>query len=110
MRFNSMRFRNNYTHENGKNRICCARLWAPDSGERRATNRGPQNAQGRRVIAQDRARYVARLTNGPHNPGPTRRQGPHVETEITPPSLLPVSYTHLRAHETRHDLVCRLLL
>src|SRR5450759_5776920 len=25
-------------------------------------------------------------------------------------NLLPVSYTHLRAHETRHDLVCRLLL
>src|SRR5450756_3207461 len=24
--------------------------------------------------------------------------------------LTPVSYTHLRAHETRHDLVCRLLL
>src|SRR5450756_1565962 len=26
------------------------------------------------------------------------------------PSHSPVSYTHLRAHETRHDLVCRLLL
>src|SRR5659263_745143 len=26
------------------------------------------------------------------------------------PSSRPVSYTHLRAHETRHDLVCRLLL
>ncbi|CZR99393.1 hypothetical protein CDFC105_64224 [Clostridioides difficile] len=25
-------------------------------------------------------------------------------------SSCPVSYTHLRAHETRHDLVCRLLL
>src|SRR5450756_2649877 len=25
-------------------------------------------------------------------------------------SCRPVSYTHLRAHETRHDLVCRLLL
>src|SRR5659263_719517 len=25
-------------------------------------------------------------------------------------ATLPVSYTHLRAHETRHDLVCRLLL
>src|SRR5450759_5392285 len=25
-------------------------------------------------------------------------------------SLIAVSYTHLRAHETRHDLVCRLLL
>ena len=24
--------------------------------------------------------------------------------------LIPVSYTHLRAHETREDLVCRLLL
>src|SRR5665648_473906 len=24
--------------------------------------------------------------------------------------IKPVSYTHLRAHETRHDLVCRLLL
>src|SRR5450756_2460253 len=24
--------------------------------------------------------------------------------------LITVSYTHLRAHETRHDLVCRLLL
>src|SRR5450759_5423280 len=26
------------------------------------------------------------------------------------PVAEPVSYTHLRAHETRHDLVCRLLL
>src|SRR5659263_670262 len=26
------------------------------------------------------------------------------------PNGEPVSYTHLRAHETRHDLVCRLLL
>src|SRR5665648_1083716 len=25
-------------------------------------------------------------------------------------ALIAVSYTHLRAHETRHDLVCRLLL
>src|SRR5665648_1153901 len=25
-------------------------------------------------------------------------------------SFISVSYTHLRAHETRHDLVCRLLL
>ena len=28
----------------------------------------------------------------------------------TPDSLTSVSYTHLRAHETREDLVCRLLL
>src|SRR5450756_3186974 len=35
--------------------------------------------------------------NQPARRGPTSR-------------LRPVSYTHLRAHETRHDLVCRLLL
>src|SRR5450759_772018 len=33
------------------------------------------------------------------------------ELAITASNLShPVSYTHLRAHETRHDLVCRLLL
>src|SRR5450756_3176331 len=35
-----------------------------------------------------------------------RSRGVHV---VTLP-FNPVSYTHLRAHETRHDLVCRLLL
>src|SRR5450756_3141619 len=33
-----------------------------------------------------------------------RREKNHVRPIVT------VSYTHLRAHETRHDLVCRLLL
>mgnify|MGYP003380876167 CR=1 FL=1 len=31
-------------------------------------------------------------------------------TATTPPPHYPVSYTHLRAHETVLDLVCRLLL
>src|SRR5450756_1476475 len=35
---------------------------------------------------------------------------PHSRRPCCPPPLAPVSYTHLRAHETRHDLVCRLLL
>src|SRR5450756_1792910 len=34
-----------------------------------------------------------------------------MDAKSTPRSPVgPVSYTHLRAHETRHDLVCRLLL
>src|SRR5450756_671218 len=37
-----------------------------------------------------------------------RRDRPHWELGEIEPG--PVSYTHLRAHETRHDLVCRLLL
>src|SRR5450756_2677509 len=28
----------------------------------------------------------------------------------SPAGYMAVSYTHLRAHETRHDIVCRLLL
>src|SRR5450756_1448533 len=31
---------------------------------------------------------------------------PWVKPAMAPPSGVPVSYTHLRAHETRHDLVC----
>src|SRR5450756_2950693 len=44
--------------------------------------------------------------------GRTRGQDPGVARRTCPvrPRVLPVSYTHLRAHETRHDLVCRLLL
>src|SRR5450756_2430294 len=38
------------------------------------------------------------------NPTPTPARYP------ARPSVNPVSYTHLRAHETRHDLVCSLLL
>ena len=33
-----------------------------------------------------------------------------IENELLTPTLKPVSYTHLRAHETVLDLVCRLLL
>src|SRR5450756_2366958 len=32
------------------------------------------------------------------------------EDEVVVVDMEAVSYTHLRAHETRHDLVCRLLL
>src|SRR5659263_753595 len=35
---------------------------------------------------------------------------PASRRNATPRRILSVSYTHLRAHETRHDLVCRLLL
>ena len=46
----------------------------------------------------------------------THRRDPIMQSCIGPSEEhvnmagIPVSYTHLRAHETRHDLVCRLLL
>src|SRR5428012_21933 len=39
-----------------------------------------------------------------------RRAGVALRHLAQPRGPAPVSYTHLRAHETRHDLVCRLLL
>src|SRR5450756_2880041 len=36
--------------------------------------------------------------------------GPNGAGKTTALRIVAVSYTHLRAHETRHDLVCRLLL
>src|SRR5659263_686763 len=47
----------------------------------------------------------------PPDPPKTPSTPPAASTSATPPpGPEPVSYTHLRAHETRHDLVCRLLL
>src|SRR5450756_2662808 len=40
----------------------------------------------------------------------TAPPGPLPPTTVPSDIAIPVSYTHLRAHETRHDLVCRLLL
>src|SRR5450759_3294630 len=56
---------------------------------------------------------LAQLTRAQHE-----RADPHaavtvdeiVGLDLCQIELHPVSYTHLRAHETRHDLVCRLLL
>src|SRR5450756_1579650 len=46
-----------------------------------------------------------------HRPDPALRVGIQVRTAGRQRERFnPVSYTHLRAHETRHDLVCRLLL
>ena len=47
-----------------------------------------------------------------HNAKPIRHAHASLEQPLSDLHLReePVSYTHLRAHETRHDLVCRLLL
>ena len=38
------------------------------------------------------------------------RQAAYIDEIQSEAYVMAVSYTHLRAHETRHDLVCRLLL
>src|SRR5450759_5717113 len=72
------------------NREVHARIWErPGVRFLRATRR-----VSRASSVQTAVRNCTRDEGGPFEAG---RQGP-------------VSYTHLRAHETRHDLVCRLLL
>src|SRR5450756_897977 len=46
------------------------------------------------------------VTHGWLGASSARDHGPDGHDRV----FVPVSYTHLRAHETRHDLVCRLLL
>src|SRR5659263_139231 len=60
---------------------------------------------------------TATCTAGQHTSFNLRRMNNYIRRgEIAPlreevtRCMLSVSYTHLRAHETRHDLVCRLLL
>src|SRR5450756_3007098 len=62
-----------------------------------------------RAGARDRLRPLSR-----HNRLARARKGPGKRDdkgqELCANGHGAVSYTHLRAHETRHDLVCRLLL
>src|SRR5450756_2689939 len=62
------------------------------ASHRAVTSRGKRNIRG---VKKRTSNYGARKRGDPIN---------------QPCSPKPVSYTHLRAHETRHDLVCRLLL
>src|SRR5450756_1032078 len=49
-------------------------------------------------------------TPRPQGDGQRPPYTPRPQGDAQRPPYTPVSYTHLRAHETRHDLVCRLLL
>src|SRR5450756_3079569 len=61
---------------------------------------GPQAQPVGDVTSVDVCRQTPGTTGGP----------PAILCESDLFSTPTVSYTHLRAHETRHDLVCRLLL
>src|SRR5660397_274240 len=55
----------------------------------------------------------ASVRSEPHAHRPTTPAGhPHhgLHVDVIQVRMLPVSYTHLRAHETKANLVCRLLL
>src|SRR5450759_3078222 len=64
------------------------------------------------VPEQIEQQLSARFGQPVHIGGATASVFPRVALDLRDVSIgtIPVSYTHLRAHETRHDLVCRLLL
>ena len=53
---------------------------------------------------------IADLIEGYSNDPDTGVKGFGGKLDIRPPYQRAVYYKHLRAHETRHELVCRLLL
>src|SRR5674476_366653 len=80
---------------------------ATDPGGPRPTDRPPRGRPARRGVA--RCRRTPWRSPGP---APTGSPRPLAGTAAGRPSPMPgaVSYTHLRAHETGRNLVCRLLL
>src|SRR5450759_3281951 len=85
----------------------------------RAKRRVPRRARCGSCLGSDEPRLpLSYRLPAIHTPNAVDRQ--REVTDIPPLSnqgsveqlieCYPVSYTHLRAHETRHDLVCRLLL
>src|SRR5665648_1192451 len=68
------------------------------------------------TVRQNFKEYCEKATNDFETIIITRERGENVvmisEAEYNNllENIYAVSYTHLRAHETRHDLVCRLLL
>src|SRR5450756_2096624 len=87
-----------------------------------AIDRGYNDYEWFRELTQEEVYFVTRMKENavyevkeevqvPQNSNVVRDQiicFPRLKREGEEP--VPVSYTHLRAHETRHDLVCRLLL
>src|SRR5665648_1227841 len=67
----------------------------------------PGNWDGVGYAGADRGWYDLNCMSSDEQVVPHRNTG---DWELDFARLYPVSYTHLRAHETRHDLVCRLLL
>src|SRR5450756_2795307 len=65
---------------------------------------------GAREIIETAVREFGTVDILVNNAGILRNRMSHRLSTDEWDSVIPVSYTHLRAHETRHDLVCRLLL
>src|SRR5450756_2807618 len=85
--------------------------WLRDAGCQVARRRGHEELVGRRHVDPE-ARIRGQLlrhepTGSGERPG---HRGGIADRHDLQRILETVSYTHLRAHETRHDLVCRLLL
>ena len=75
--------------------------------------RPPRSTQGRSSAASDvykRQGYIVNQDKELEGSSPQRHPEAKVVKAPVGRSVCPVSYTHLRAHETVLDLVCRLLL
>src|SRR5678815_6004476 len=70
---------------------------------------GSRNLNDARCVAPSESREGVRISTS-YNPGNMPGSEKRPRSSVCAPSCVPVSYTHLRAHETPEHLVCRLLL
>src|SRR5659263_352860 len=90
------------------------------SSPRPAPNQCSDSVSATTSLSTTAGRPVAAVSIAPSGTSVQPRNGADttvLRSRVRPPTVTPmarrvgpVSYTHLRAHETRHDLVCRLLL
>src|SRR5674536_180164 len=82
------------------------------AGPRRPTGTEYRSLQSRRVTKDDLHDFqrTSFTWEGTRHDVFRRGSGPAVLVTSEIPGITPVSYTHLRAHETPEHLVCRLLL
>ena len=91
------------------------RVWAfgwmlYGAGPTRLPRRGDKWPIGRTIAWVAGLALLFYTTNGPFNAYEAYLFSVHMLAHMLLTMLIPVSYTHLRAHETVLDLVCRLLL
>src|SRR5450759_1369084 len=98
--------------------IAESRLWAGEDGSWRDASRARPYADTPVVVAEAllgglKVSGSSVTLSGTSGRVPVNVHNPSdriLNVVVTASAPRAVSYTHLRAHETRHDLVCRLLL
>src|SRR5665648_933675 len=92
----------------GKDQISRSVTWLGARGQRPCRLEGLLQERDRLICSAVHGSSIREVFGVREAPNTEHQTCTNVVTDAEV-RVVPVSYTHLRAHETRHDLVCRLL-